>query len=81
MSRSTTSTGATAQTGKATQTTPMASQQSCATTQACVPLEKIAMRAYQKWVQRGCMHGCDQQDWLEAEAELKAEMARGSAKK
>lgn len=41
--------------------------------------DKIAMRAYQKWVQRGCVHGTDQQDWLEAEAELQAEVNRGAA--
>jgi hypothetical protein len=35
--------------------------------------ERIAMRAYEKWVKRGCPHGSDQKDWLEAEAELKAE--------
>ncbi|MBM3995952.1 MAG: DUF2934 domain-containing protein [Planctomycetes bacterium] len=79
MSRSTTSTAA--QTGKAMQTTPMASQQSCSTMQGSVTMEKIAMRAYQKWLQRGCQHGNDQQDWLEAEAELKAEMNKGTSKK
>lgn len=42
---------------------------------ATVPQEKIAMRAYEKWLQRGCTHGCDMQDWLEAEAELKAQVA------
>jgi hypothetical protein len=41
--------------------------------------EKIAMRAYEKWVHRGCVHGTDQQDWLEAEAELQAEMNRGAS--
>jgi hypothetical protein len=41
--------------------------------------DRIAMRAYQKWLQRGCQHGTDQQDWLEAEAELKAEMTRTGA--
>jgi Protein of unknown function (DUF2934) len=38
--------------------------------------EKIAMRAYQKWVQRGCPQGTEKQDWLEAEAEIKAEASR-----
>lgn len=38
--------------------------------------ERIAMRAYEKWLQRGCPHGTDQQDWLEAEAELTAELNR-----
>ncbi len=45
---------------------------------ATVPREKIAMRAYEKWLKSGCQHGCDRQHWLEAEAELKAEMARPS---
>ena len=38
--------------------------------------EKIAMRAYQKWLKRGCQHGNDQKDWLDAEAEVKAEMTK-----
>jgi hypothetical protein len=41
-----------------------------------VPREKIAMRAYEKWLKSGCPHGCDRQHWLEAEAELRAEIAR-----
>jgi hypothetical protein len=41
-----------------------------------IPHEKIAVRAYEKWVQRGRPHGTDKQDWLEAEAELRAEYAR-----
>ena len=43
---------------------------------AVVPREKIAMRAYEKWLKSGCPHGCDRQHWLEAEAELRAEIAR-----
>ena len=43
-----------------------------------VPHEKIAMRAYEKWVKKGRPHGSSEQDWLEAEAELKAELARGT---
>ena len=39
-----------------------------------IPHEQIAKRAYLKWCQRGCKDGMHQQDWLEAEAELKAEM-------
>ncbi len=39
--------------------------------------EKIAMRAYEKWVKRGMMHGNDKQDWMEAEMELMAEMKKG----
>jgi hypothetical protein len=42
-----------------------------------VPHEKIAMRAYEIWVKRGRPHGTDRQDWMEAEAELRAEFGRG----
>jgi hypothetical protein len=38
-----------------------------------IPQEKIAQRAYEKWLKRGCSHGSDQQDWIDAEAELRAE--------
>jgi hypothetical protein len=43
-----------------------------------IPHDKIAMRAYEKWVKRGQPHGTSMQDWLEAEAELRAEYARNS---
>jgi hypothetical protein len=43
-----------------------------------VPHEKIAMRAYEKWVKRGRPQGTAEQDWMEAENELKAEYARTS---
>jgi hypothetical protein len=43
-----------------------------------IPHEKIAMRAYEKWCKRGRPHGSDKQDWMEAEAELRTEMARSS---
>ena len=64
------------QTGKPSMT--MGSTGSGAT--MAIPHEKIAMRAYEKWCQRGCMHGTHQQDWLDAEAELKAEMMCGIGK-
>jgi len=41
-----------------------------------VSTDKIAMLAYQKWLKSGCKHGCDKQHWLEAEAELKAQMKK-----
>ena len=41
-----------------------------------IPQEKISMRAYEKWIKRGRPQGTEMQDWLEAEMELKAEMAR-----
>ena len=40
--------------------------------------EKIAQRAYEKWMKRGCAHGSHTQDWAEAEAELKAESGSGA---
>ena len=44
-----------------------------------VPHEKIAMRAYAKWIKRGQPQGSHLQDWLEAERELQAEYARASS--
>jgi hypothetical protein len=44
-----------------------------------VPHEKIAMRAYEKWCKRGKPLGTDKQDWMEAEAELRAEMMRSGS--
>lgn len=41
-----------------------------------IPQEKIAMRAYEKWIKRGRPMGTEMQDWLEAESELKTEMSR-----
>lgn len=41
-----------------------------------IPQEKIAQRAYEKWMKRGQPQGTEMLDWLEAENELKAEMAR-----
>jgi hypothetical protein len=57
------------------QTTPSSSPQ---TTPIKVPHDKIAQRAYEKWVKRGRPNGSNEQDWLEAEAELKVEIARGA---
>ena len=41
-----------------------------------VPRERVAQRAYEKWMKRGCVHGYDLQDWVEAERELAAEQTR-----
>ncbi len=38
--------------------------------------QRIAMRAYEKWLRRGCKDGADRQDWLEAESEIMADMKR-----
>jgi len=37
--------------------------------------EQIARRAHEIWVKQGCRHGQDQEHWLEAERQLKAELA------
>ena len=38
-----------------------------------IPAEKIAQRAYEKWVNRGKPIGDPDRDWLEAEQELRQE--------
>ncbi len=56
--------------------TPPMAQPMSSTSTVKIPPEKIAMRAYEKWMKRGRTHGHDLQDWVEAEAELRVEMAR-----
>ena len=34
-------------------------------------LEEVRQRAYELHLERGCVHGCDLGDWLQAERELK----------
>ena len=41
--------------------------------------QRIAMRAYEKLLKRGCLHGYDFQDWVEAEKELLLEQNRAAA--
>lgn len=41
------------------------------------PQEEVARRAYEKFQDRGGVHGEDLKDWLEAEQELKARPSRG----
>jgi len=36
--------------------------------------DQIAQRAYEKWLARGCQGGNAEQDWFEAERELRAEL-------
>ncbi len=43
---------------------------------AKVTREQIAKRAHDIWVKNGCKHGQDEQNWLEAERQLKAEAGR-----
>jgi hypothetical protein len=56
--------------------TPQAPTTNPTTPSVKVPHDKIAMRAYEKWCKRGRPNGTHQQDWFEAEAELRAEMSR-----
>jgi hypothetical protein len=37
--------------------------------------EEIALRAHQLWLQQGCPHGHDVDNWLEAERQLHSEYA------
>jgi hypothetical protein len=46
-----------------------------ATSRAKITYEQIARRAHEIWVKQGCTHGQDRQNWLEAERQLKAELA------
>ena len=32
-----------------------------------ISLEMVEKKAYELYEKRGCQHGCDQQDWFEAE--------------
>ncbi len=43
---------------------------------ATITHEQIAQRAREIWVKRGRVPGQDEKNWLEAEAQLKAELAR-----
>jgi hypothetical protein len=47
--------------------------------QVRLPHDRIAMRAYEKWVKKGCPQGTSVQDWLEAETELRVEFTRGNS--
>jgi DUF2934 family protein len=38
--------------------------------------DRIAKRAYERFVARGCTHGSDREDWAAAERELVAEQPR-----
>ena len=63
---------------RATAATTPAMQPQMANNMMGIPHDRIAMRAYEKWLKSGCKHGCDQKNWLEAEAELKMEIGRGA---
>ncbi len=58
--------------------TPPQTKTPSTSTTSHIPQEKIAKLAYEKWLKRGCTHGCHLQDWNEAEAELKAQTSGAS---
>jgi hypothetical protein len=47
------------------------SSQSDSIVDASVDESSIRVRAYERWQARGCPIGSDQEDWLNAEAELR----------
>ena len=54
-------------------TPPSAPQDSGDTTAATIDRERIANRAYERYMARGGVDGQDLEDWLEAERELERE--------
>jgi hypothetical protein len=74
--RNTVSTSST-RSGRATTTLrPAGAQTPAATPTVRITREQIAQRAHEIWVKNGCRHGQDEQNWLEAERQLKAERSR-----
>jgi hypothetical protein len=70
----------TTRSGGATATTlrPMGAKapQAAAGKTVKIPCEQIAQRAHDIWVKSGCKHGQDEQNWFEAERQLKAEASK-----
>lgn len=62
--------------GGTTALRPAGSQAPAAASAAKITREQIAKRAHEIWVKNGCKHGQDEQNWLEAERQLKAEMSK-----
>lgn len=54
---------------------PLPSCPGAVTSTVEIPHEKISARAYEIWVRKGRPHGKDFENWIEAEAELRAELA------
>jgi hypothetical protein len=46
-----------------------------------IPLEKIAALAYEIWVEKGRPPGTELQNWLEAETELRMQLAASAPKR
>jgi len=68
----------TTRSGGATTTTlrPAGTKAPEATKMVKITCDQIAQRAHQIWVKNGCKHGQDEQNWLEAERQLKAEASK-----
>lgn len=63
--------------GTACATAPRPTTTAAPSTKAGAPsYEQIAQRAQEIWTKKGCLPGQDEQNWLEAERQLKAELAR-----
>ena len=60
--------------------TPVKPAASASSVTPMIPAEKIAMRAYDKWCQRGQQDGNCIQNWLEAEKELMSECSKSMKK-
>jgi len=75
--RNTIPTSTTRPSGATTTLRPVGAQTPATTKTTKQPTrEQIAQRAHELWVKNGCKHGQDEQNWLEAERQLKAEMSR-----
>ena len=74
--RNTVSTNTNIRSGGATGTTVRTTTPKAGTTgkSTKVTHEQIALRAREVWMKRGCRPGQDEQNWLEAERQLKAEL-------
>jgi hypothetical protein len=68
----------TTRSGGATTTTlrPAGSKAPEAIKMVKIASEQIAQRAHEIWVKNGCKHGQDEQNWLEAERQLKADAGK-----
>jgi hypothetical protein len=75
MAQNKTARNSTKKSGSATTTTlrPAGAQTPATTTPVKITREQIARRAHDIWVKNGCKHGQDEQNWLEAERQLKTE--------
>jgi len=64
-------------TGTAVATAPRSTTTSAPSANTVTPTyEQISQRAQEIWKKKGCLPGQDEQNWLEAERQLKAELLR-----